>query len=145
VILGIGVDLCRVARIRRSILRLGDAWINHLFSAEERQLCCAVADPALLFAQGFCGKEACSKALGTGVADGIDWRDIEVLQVFADISLRIAGVAYERLVELTPRGHVAMLQISCSGDGELAQAFVVASSSALSHEAKADHLIYSSN
>jgi holo-[acyl-carrier protein] synthase len=127
VILGIGADLCRVERIRRSITRFGDSWIDHLFSAEERRLCYAAADPVLLFARGFCGKEACAKALGTGLSDGIDWRDLEVLQSRTDVTLRVAGAAHERLVDLTPQGRVARIQISCSDDRELAQAFVVVS------------------
>jgi holo-[acyl-carrier protein] synthase len=127
VILGIGADLCRVERIRRSITRFGDSWIDHLFSAEERRLCYAAADPVLLFARGFCGKEACAKALGTGLSDGIDWRDLEVLQSRTGVTLRVAGAAHERLVEFTPQGRVARIQISCSDDRELAQAFVVVS------------------
>jgi holo-[acyl-carrier protein] synthase len=125
-ILGVGADLCHVERIRRSLLRFGDAWIDHLFSQEERRLCAANADPGLLYARGFCGKEACAKALATGLADGVDWRDIEVLQSPTDTRLRLTGAALDRLTSMTPQHHRANLIITCSGDRRLAQAFVLA-------------------
>lgn len=127
VILGIGVDLCQVERIRRSLDRFGDAWINRVFTSDERYLCDKAYDPVLLFARGFCGKEACAKALGTGVGSMIGWRDIEVLQSKLDTTMRLCGGALSRLHDLTPVGFEAKVHISCSGDRRLMQAIVTAS------------------
>ena len=80
-ILGIGCDLCYVDRIRRSVTQFGDAYLDHLFSADERVLCKAVSDPVLLFARAFCGKEACAKALGTGFRQGVFFRDMGVVNL----------------------------------------------------------------
>jgi holo-[acyl-carrier protein] synthase len=126
-ILGIGSDLCLVDRIRRSLTQFGDSYVDHLFSVDERALCEKVVDPVLLFARGFCGKEACAKALATGMSDGVAWRDIEVLQIGPTTSLRLANAALERLLRLTPAGHSPVLHITCSGDKQIAQAIVVIS------------------
>lgn len=126
-ILGIGADICYVERIRRSLNRFGDAWIDHLFSANERKLCTTAADPAVLFAQGFCSKEACAKALGTGLAIGVDWRDIEVLQSGSGASLQLRDEALDVLVRMTRDGYEARLYVTCFGDKWLAQSLVVIS------------------
>jgi holo-[acyl-carrier protein] synthase len=126
-ILGIGSDLCYVDRIRRSLTQFGDAYLDQLFSVDERLLCEVGPDPVLLFARGFCGKEACAKALATGMSDGVKWRDIEVLQSRPSTSLRLSNSALERLVRLTPAGYNPMLHITCSGDKQIAQAVVVIS------------------
>ncbi len=124
-ILGVGVDLCHVERIRRSLKGLGDDWINELFTAEERRLCQLGADDALLFARAFCGKEACFKALGR-TAD-VGWRDIEILQSGLSTSVRLSGGALQQLREITPTGHVSVLHIACADAAELAQAIVMIS------------------
>jgi holo-[acyl-carrier protein] synthase len=126
-ILGIGADLCDVDRIRRSLTRFRDAYIDEVFSVDERALCEAVPDPALLFARAFSGKEACAKALGTGMSDGIGWRDIEVLQSGPVSSLRLSGGALERLKDMIPVGHSSVLHVTCSGDQGMAQALVIIS------------------
>ncbi|MDF0492738.1 holo-ACP synthase [Bradyrhizobium yuanmingense] len=126
-ILGVGVDLCQVERIRRSLKGLGDDWINELFTAEERRLCQRGADHALLFARAFCGKEACFKALGTGITDEVGWRDIEILQSGSFASARLSGGALARLREITPTGLTPVVHVACAGGAELAQAIVTIS------------------
>jgi holo-[acyl-carrier protein] synthase len=131
-ILGIGCDLCYVDRIRRSVTQFGDAYLDHLFSVDERVLCKAVSDPVLLFARAFCGKEACAKALAVGMSEGVGWRDIEVLQIGHATSLRLSNGALERLVHLAPVGFSPVLHITCSGDKQIAQAVVIISAVSLS-------------
>jgi holo-[acyl-carrier protein] synthase len=131
-ILGIGGDLCHVNRIRHSLTQFGDAYVDHLFSVDERVLCEAAPDPVLLFARGFCGKEACAKALATGMSDGVGWRDIEVLQSGHATSLRLSNGALERLIHLAPVGFSPVLHITCSGDKQIAQAVVVISAVSIS-------------
>lgn len=126
-ILGIGIDLCRVVRIQRSIKRLGDDWIAEVFTPDERELCKRGIDPLLLFARGFCGKEACFKALGRGRTAGIDWHDIEVLQTAHSASLRLTGGADQQLRYLTPAGCSSVLHVTCSSQREVAQALVIIS------------------
>lgn len=126
-ILGVGVDLCQVERIRRSLKGLGDDWIGELFTEEERRLCQLGADHALLFARAFCGKEACFKALGIGITADVGWHDIEILQSGSLASARLLGGALERLREITPMGHAPVVHVACAGGAELAQAVVTIS------------------
>jgi len=81
---------------------------------------------ALLYARDLCGKEACAKALATGLAGVVSWHDIEVLQSPTGTRLRLTGAALDRLSSLTPEHHRPNMIITCSGDRRLAQAFVVA-------------------
>lgn len=126
-ILGIGIDLCQVIRIERSLKRLGDDWIDEVFTVEERKLCEESIDPASLFARGFCGKEACFKALGTGRTADINWHDIEVLQIGPSTSLRLSGGALQELQILTPPGYEPVLHVACSVGGGIAEAIVTIS------------------
>lgn len=126
-ILGVGLDLCQVFRIERSLKKLGDDWMNELFTADERKLCERGIDPTLLFARGFCGKEACFKALGRGRTADIDWHDIEVLQTGPSASLRLSGGALQELKALTPAGYEPVLHVACSGGAGVAQAIVTIS------------------
>jgi len=124
-ILGIGSDVCFVSGIRRSLSRFGDAYLEHLFSPAEREPCDAGVDPSSLYARAFCGKEACAKALGTGMSEGVGWRDIEVIQTPPLAVLCLSGGALEWLVRITPTGHKPVLHISCSGDSQIATATAV--------------------
>jgi len=126
-ILGIGIDLCQIERIKRSLKRFGDNWIDEVFTPEERKLCEGGVDPGLLFARAFCGKEACFKALGTGRTVDIGWQDIEVLQSGPSASLRLSEEARRELQAITPAGHEPVLHVTCSGGAGLAQAVVTIS------------------
>jgi holo-[acyl-carrier protein] synthase len=126
-ILGVGVDLCHVERIRRSLKGLGDDWIDELFTGEERRLCELGADQALLFARAFCGKEACFKALGTGRTADVGWCDIEILQSGLLATVRLSGGAVQKLREMTPSGYHSAIHVACAGGARLAQAIVTIS------------------
>lgn len=124
-ILGIGIDLCRISRIRRSVERLGEAWIEELFGTEERDRCAANVDSGLAFARGFACKEACAKALGTGFTSGIDPRDIALWEVDAGLLLRLNGGALARLQQMSPRNSVARGLATCTHMGDLMSCMVV--------------------
>lgn len=126
-ILGVGLDLCQVFRVERSLKRLGDGWIDELFTADERKLCERGIDPTLRFARAFCGKEACFKALGTGRTADIGWHDIEVLQTGSSTSLRLSGGALLELQRLTPAGYEPVHHVACFGGAGIAQAIVTIS------------------
>src|SRR3954453_343222 len=78
-ILGIGSDLCDIRRIERSIERFGDRFTHRIFTDGERARSDRRAARAPSYARRFAAKEACAKALGTGLSHGVFWRDMEVV------------------------------------------------------------------
>lgn len=77
-VLGLGVDIIEVARIRGSLERHGDRFYNRICTGVEIAYCTQMRDPAPFFAARFAAKEAVSKALGTGIGAQCGWHDIEV-------------------------------------------------------------------
>lgn len=77
-LLGLGNDIIEIQRIRKSIEKYKDHFLDRLFSAKEKEYCFKFQDPAPHFAARFCAKEAASKALGTGFGADLSWRDLEV-------------------------------------------------------------------
>ena len=125
-ILGIGSDLCDIRRIERSLARFGDRFTHRIFTDAERAKCDGRAARAPSYARRFAAKEACSKALGTGLSHGVFWRDMEVVNLPTGApTLRLTGGALERLVRLLPAGHEARVHVSLTDDPPVAQAFVI--------------------
>ena len=125
-ILGIGSDLCDIRRIERSLERFGARFTNRIFTAGERARSERRAAAAASYARRFAAKEACAKALGTGLRAGVFWRDMEVVNLASGRpTLRLTGGALERLQAMLPPGHQAIVHVSLTDDPPLAQAFVV--------------------
>jgi holo-[acyl-carrier protein] synthase len=125
-IVGIGSDLCDIRRIARTLERHGERFTRRVFTDGERARCDRRAARAEGYARRFAAKEACAKALGTGLSGGVFWRDMEVVNLpSGQPTLRLAGGAAERLAELLPDGHAARLHVSLTDDPPLAQAFVI--------------------
>jgi len=133
-ILGIGSDICDIARIERSLKRFGQAFENRVFTKGERAKANRRAGGgkrngmASTYAKRFAAKEALGKALGTGVGagGGIFWRDIEVVNLpSGKPTLKLHGGAQRALEWLTPKGHRAVIHISLVDEYPHAQAFVV--------------------
>ena len=125
-ILGIGSDLCDIRRIEKSLARFGDRFTGRIFTSGERARSEGRANRAGSYARRFAAKEACSKALGTGLRAGVFWRDMEVVnQPSGRPTMRLTGGALERLKAMTPPGHEAVVHVSLTDDPPLAQAFVV--------------------
>ena len=125
-ILGIGSDLCDIRRVERSIERFGDRFTHRIYTDGERARSDRRAARAPSYARRFAAKEACSKALGTGLSQGVFWRDMEVVNLpSGQPTLRLTGGAAERLAAMLPPGHVARIHVSLTDDPPLAQAFVV--------------------
>jgi holo-[acyl-carrier protein] synthase len=125
-IVGIGSDLCDIRRIARTLERHGERFTHRVFTDGERARCDRRAARAEGYARRFAAKEACAKALGTGLSAGVFWRDMEVVNLpSGQPTLRLAGGAAERLAELMPAGHAARLHVSLTDDPPMAQAFVV--------------------
>ncbi|ACB25434.1 holo-[acyl-carrier protein] synthase [Methylobacterium sp. PvP062] len=125
-IVGIGSDLCDIRRIARTLERHGARFTHRVFTDGERARCDRRAARAEGYARRFAAKEACAKALGTGLSAGVFWRDMEVVNLpSGQPTLRLAGGAAERLAELLPAGHAARLHVSLTDDPPMAQAFVI--------------------
>ncbi len=77
-ILGVGTDLANIERIQAVLDRHGDRFRNRVFTEREQAKANRRKDEAGTYAKRWAAKEACSKALGTGVADGISWKDMAV-------------------------------------------------------------------
>lgn len=125
-IVGIGSDLCDINRIQKSLNRFGDRFTHRVFTEGERVKSDRRAARAASYARRFAAKEACSKALGTGLRLGVFWRDMEVVNLPSGRpTMRLTGGALERLNAMTPKGHKAVVHISLTDDPPLAQAFVI--------------------
>jgi holo-[acyl-carrier protein] synthase len=131
-IIGIGSDIIDITRIEKVIARHGDRFIDRIFTETER----AKAErrskmPKMIwatYAKRFAAKEACSKALGTGIRRGVWWRDMGVVNMPGGRpTMQLTGGALARLEALTPPGHAARIDLSITDDWPLAQAFVVIS------------------
>lgn len=125
-ILGIGSDLCDIDRIENSLARFGERFTHRIFTEGERAKSERRATRAASYARRFAAKEACSKALGTGLRAGVFWRDMEVVNLPSGRpTMRLTGGAAERLKAMTPAGHEAVVHVSMTDDPPMAQAFVV--------------------
>src|SRR5665647_3914990 len=127
-IVGMGSDLCDVRRIAKSIERFGDRFLNRVFTPAERAKADRRANRADTYAKRFAAKEACSKALGTGMRAGVFWRDMGVVNLPSGRpTMRLSGGALARLRAITPPGCEAQIDVSLTDDGPTAQAIVIIS------------------
>ena len=125
-IVGIGSDLCDIRRIERSLARFGERFTHRVFTEGERLKSDRRAARAPSYARRFAAKEACAKALGTGLSRGVFWRDMEVVNLpGGKPTLRLTGGALDHLRAMIPAGHEARIHVSLTDDPPLAQAFVI--------------------
>ena len=126
-ILGIGSDLCNIDRIEATLARFGDRFVNRVFTdREQRKADSRPRAIAATYAKRWAAKEACSKALGTGLRMGIAWKDMAVSNLpTGQPVMHLTGWAADRLVQMTPPGHAALIHVTLTDDAPWAQAFVV--------------------
>ena len=125
-ILGIGTDLCNIERIQATLDRFGDRFKNRVFTSVEQAQAERRADTPGTYAKRWAAKEACSKALGTGLRMGIAWKDMSVTNLRSgQPQMSVTGWAEKRLNEMTPAGHEAVIHVTLTDDHPWAQAFVV--------------------
>ena len=125
-ILGIGTDLANIERIQGTLDRFGDRFRNRVFTEVEQAKAGRRKDVAGTYAKRWAAKEACSKALGTGLSMGISWRDMSVTNLkTGQPTMAVTGWAAERLAAMTPVGHEAVIHVTLTDDHPWAQAFVV--------------------
>lgn len=125
-ILGIGSDLSDIRRIQGSLDRFGDRFTHRCFTELERRRSERKPDRAASYAKRFAAKEACAKALGTGMRGAVYWRDMGVVNLpSGQPTMALTGGALARLESLVPTGHEARIHLSLTDDHPYAQAFVV--------------------
>ncbi len=126
-IIGIGNDLCNIERISRSLDRFGERFERRCFTAGEIQKARKRMRTAETYAKRFAAKEACAKALGTGVPRrGVHWKHIEVVNLRSgQPTLRLTGGAAVRLTEMLPPEHIAHIHLTMTDDFPWAEAHVI--------------------
>ncbi|MGV9007657.1 MAG: holo-ACP synthase [Brevundimonas sp.] len=125
-ILGVGADLCDIRRIQTSLDRFGDRFKRRCFTELERTRSDRKPDPAWSYAKRFAAKEACAKALGTGMRRDVYWRDMGVVnRATGQPTLALTGHAARHLAALTPIGHETRIHLTLSDEHPYALAFVV--------------------
>jgi holo-[acyl-carrier protein] synthase len=125
-IIGLGSDLADIRRIEATLERFGDRFTARIFTEVERARSERKADRAASYAKRFAAKEACAKALGTGLRAGVFWRDMGVVNARSgQPTLRLTGGAAKRLSAITPAGLTPCIHLSLTDDHPYALAFVV--------------------
>src|SRR5215468_11174099 len=127
-IIGLGSDIVDVRRIAKVIERHGERFIDRIFTATERAKADCRANSAETYAKRFAAKEACAKALGTGLRRGVFWRDMGVVNLAGGRpTMALTGGALARLRAITPPGCEARIDLSLTDEGPTAQAIVIIS------------------
>ena len=125
-IIGIGSDLCDIRRIESTLTKFGDRFVERCFTEIERCKSDRRAERAASYAKRFAAKEACAKALGTGLRHGVFWRDMRVVNLpSGQPTMKLTGGAAERLARITPAGCEAFIHLTITDEAPLAQAFVI--------------------
>jgi holo-[acyl-carrier protein] synthase len=125
-ILGIGSDLANIERIGRTVERFGARFLDRVYTETEQRLAERRAERIATLAKRWAAKEACSKALGTGLRMGIRWRDMGVVNLrTGQPTMHLTGWAADRLTKMTPPGHRAHVHVTLTDDDPWAMAVVV--------------------
>jgi len=131
-ILGLGSDITDARRIAKVIERHGDRFLTRIFTDIERAKAERRKNRAETYAKRFAAKEACAKALGTGIRHGVWWRDMGVVNMPSGRpTMALTGGARKRLDALTPKGYFAQIDLSITDEGPMSMAFVVISAVAI--------------
>lgn len=126
-IIGIGNDLCSIERIEKTLAKFGERFENRIFTETEIALARRRRLTAETYAKRFAAKEACAKALGTGVPrHGVYWKDLGVVNLPSGRpTLALTGSAAERLARMVPEGHEAVIHLTITDDHPWAEAQVI--------------------
>jgi len=125
-ILGIGSDLSDIRRVEKTLERFGDRFVQRCFTPVEQARSERKNDRASSYAKRFAAKEACAKALGTGIKRGVFWRDMGVVNLRSgQPTMALTGGAAERLAAMVPEGMTPVIHVSLTDDHPYAQAFVI--------------------
>src|ERR1700761_9736982 len=131
-ILGRGPDISDARRVAKVLERHGDRFIDRVFTPVERAKAEKRRNRVETYAKRFAAKEACAKALGTGLRAGVWWRDMGVVNLPSGRpTLELTGGAKRRLQAITPAGHEARIDLTITDEGPTAHAFVIISAVAV--------------
>jgi len=125
-IIGLGNDMIDINRIERSLERYGERFVNRIYTDVEIIKSEKRAARAASYAKRFAAKEACAKALGTGLRNGVFWRDMGVVNLpSGKPTMKLTGGAHQRLLEITPEGWQTQIDLTITDDNPWAQAIVI--------------------
>ncbi|MEP2944229.1 MAG: holo-ACP synthase [Hyphomicrobiales bacterium] len=125
-IIGLGSDLINIHRVEATLSKFGERFTHRVFTEVERQKSDRRNQRAASYAKRFAAKEACSKALGTGLSKGVYWRDMGVVNApSGKPTMKLTGGAQKQLQTLMPEGHEAVIHVTITDDDPWAQAFVI--------------------
>jgi len=125
-IIGLGNDLCDIQRVEETLAKYGERFTHRCFTEVERKKSDRRAARAASYAKRFAAKEACAKALGTGLSQGVYWRDMGVVNLpSGKPTFHLTGGAAARLAAITPPGHEAVIHLTITDEPPLAQAIVI--------------------
>lgn len=125
-IIGTGIDIIDIRRIEASLARFGQRFLDRVFTTEEQAKAADRHTPGPTLAKRFAAKEACAKALGTGMMQGVAWRDMGVINLpSGKPTMHLTGGAARRLAALTPANHRAIIHLAITDDLPHAQAQVI--------------------
>ena len=128
-ILGIGTDMVDIRRVEKLMERHEQRFIERVFTETERTRAeRSAAQRIPTYAKRWAAKEACAKALGIGIRDGVDWRDICVDNLAnGQPGISLTGGAAARLASITPPGHTPQVHVSLTDEHPYAFSYVVIS------------------
>ncbi len=127
-IIGIGNDLVDIRRVEGAIQRFGNRFIGRIFTPLEQAKCDGRANRAASYARRFAAKEACAKALGTGLRKGVFWRDMGVVNLpGGKPTMQLTGGAAARLASMVPPGMKPQIDVTLTDEEPIAEALVVIS------------------
>jgi holo-[acyl-carrier protein] synthase len=125
-IIGIGSDLVDIRRIEKSLERHGRRFIRRIYTEAEQARAESRRTRAASYAKRFAAKEACAKALGCGIAQGVFWNEMGVVNLDGGApTMELTGGALARLEKILPAGHRGVIHLTITDDFPLAQAFVI--------------------
>ena len=127
-IIGLGSDLIDIRRMEKTLERFGQRFIDRVFTDVEQMKSERRAERVASYAKRFAAKEACAKALGTGLKHGVFWRDMGVVNLpTGQPTMKLTGGAAKRLDEITPKGTEAQIALTITDEYPVAQAVVIIS------------------
>ena len=130
-IIGIGNDLIDIQRIEKTLERFGARFIARVFTQIEQEKSERRKLRIASYAKRFAAKEACAKALGTGLRQGVFWRDMGVVNLpSGKPSMVLTNGALARLAAITPANMQAQIDLTITDEFPLAQAIVIISAQA---------------
>lgn len=125
-IISIGSDLIDIRRIENSLNKFGNRFTQRIFTEIEQKKSDKRKNRAASYAKRFAAKEACCKALGTGISNGVFWRDMGVVNdKFGKPTMVLTNGAAKRLAQIIPSGYEPIVHVTITDDFPLAQAFVI--------------------